>query len=114
MAQHIARCLAWVRALLTLRSPGRHRASSGTSPLRTTRTVTVRPWHPPYFSPIPRRDFEEPIDGLEKPIFDDASALVRPYVVAAEQWKRQRTLLLATSGADGQEPYLTHGVEVAR
>lgn len=113
MAQHIARCLAWVRAFFALRSTGRHRAVPGAGSLHPTSTVPVHSWDSPYFPSTRRRDMEEPVGGLEEPIFDDAPDLVRPYVVAAEQQKRQRVRLLATLEADEQGTYLPHGVEVA-
>lgn len=82
MVQPIARCLAWVRALLIPRVPGRYRASAPSpccGPV-AVRTVLVVPWNPP---PLPgrgcrRRPVEAPLDG-------DASPLVRPYYAAYER-----------------------------
>lgn len=76
MLQPIAHCLAWVRALLIPRAPGRHRAAAPSpccGPV-VVRTVLVRPWNPPS---LPgrvrrRRPVEPPLDG-------DTSPLVRPY-----------------------------------
>jgi hypothetical protein len=107
MAQHIARCLAWVRDFLALRTPpGRHRAVPGAGSARTPRTVIVRAWDPPYLPWVRRTRAEERIDG-------DATAMVRPYLVAEEQRQRRRALLLATLGVDDPGPYWIHGVEVA-
>jgi hypothetical protein len=106
MAEHIARCLEWVRDLLASRDPGHHRAALRIHPSRTARTVIVRAWGPPYLATVRRRRAEEPIDG-------DATAMVRPYLVAYEQEQRRCELLLATMGLDGPGSYWIHGVEVA-
>ncbi|MFD9207888.1 hypothetical protein ACFVZM_16630 [Streptomyces sioyaensis] len=82
MVELIARCLAWVRALLIPRASGRHRAPAASAhhcPV-VVRTVLVRPWNPP---PLPgrvrrRRPAEPRVDG-------DATPLVRPYYAAYER-----------------------------
>lgn len=100
MNDFIARALEWVRVLL---APvrGRHRAATGpvTPPARRR-----APHAEPRASRVPRM-VGEPIDG-------DATALVRPYLVAYEQWRRRRELLLALDGID-VGPHWIHGVEVA-
>ncbi|QNS04783.1 hypothetical protein [Streptomyces xanthii] len=49
----------------------------------------------------------------EPPLNADASRLVRPYVIAAEQAARRKELLLADFGVDGPGPSVIHGLEVA-
>ncbi|MCX4636470.1 hypothetical protein QT196_25940 [Streptomyces sp. P9-2B-2] len=83
MVQPIARCLAWVRALLIPRAAGRHRTAAPAPLARpvTIRTVLVLPWSPPPLpgtAPRRHRPAERPLDG-------DASALVRPYYAAYER-----------------------------
>ena len=106
MKDLIRRCLARVRALLVPPGNGRHRdrpphpAPPGTarpSLLLTTRAVplpTARRWW--------RAD--EPADG-------DRSPLVRPYLIAYEQYERRRALALALDGID-VGPSVIHGVRV--
>lgn len=120
MAEHMVRCLAGVRAFLASRTRGGDRVAPAAGPsctartVHTVRTVIVRPRNPPYlpFPPARRGWAGEPIDG-------DATALVRPYLVAAEQRQqrqrrqRRRALALATLGIDDPGPYRIHGVEVA-
>jgi hypothetical protein len=69
-----------------------------------------RPWDPPYLpgrEPGVRRKpkHSEPLPG-------EASALVRPYVIAHEQRVRRRELALAALGQDMPGPMWIHGVEV--
>ncbi|MGY5126858.1 hypothetical protein [Streptomyces nigrescens] len=80
MVQPIARCLAWVRALLIPRATGRHRATAPSPSARpvTVRTVLVLPGSPPRFPGVARRPVERPLDG-------DATPLVRPYYAAYER-----------------------------
>ncbi len=86
MLQPIARCLAWVRALLIPRATGRHRAPAPSACGRPmpARTVLVLPWSPPRLPRAARRrgrPVERPLDG-------DASPLVRPYYAAYERRPR--------------------------
>jgi hypothetical protein len=107
MVELIARCLAWVGVLLIPRPGGRHRATQGAHETRTGRRITVRAWEPPRLpAGRHRRSVEQWIDG-------DATALVRPYLVAEEQRQRRHALLLATMGLDEPGPCWIHGVEVA-
>ncbi|MYW68815.1 hypothetical protein GTY65_32775 [Streptomyces sp. SID8379] len=69
---------------------------------RRTPEPPVLPW-PAHHTP---RRPERPLNG-------DATRLVRPYVVAAEQASRRGELLLADFGHDGPGLYVIHGLEVA-
>ena len=106
MEDLIHRCLDWVRTWLLPPGSGRHRACSPhpasvptarPSLLVTTLAVPL---------PTSRRWWraDEPPDG-------DASPLVRPYVVAYEQYERRRALALALDGID-VGPSVIHGVRV--
>lgn len=57
MTEPIARCLAWMRALLIPRAPGRHLASapSAHNGPPAARAVLVRPWNPPPPGRVRRR-----------------------------------------------------------
>jgi hypothetical protein len=101
MAQHIVRCLEWVRNFL---AP--HRGITRSHMPRAGRTFVVRPWGPPDLPTAGRRTPEPLIAG-------DATAMVRPYVVAEEQRQRRRDWLSATTGVDAAGPYWIHGEEVA-
>ncbi|MET7800847.1 hypothetical protein [Streptomyces decoyicus] len=83
MLQPIARCLAWVRALLIPQASGRHRAPAPSAYSRpvTARTVLVLPWSPPGL-PHPARRRGRPV---ERPLDGAASPLVRPYYAAYER-----------------------------
>jgi len=129
MEDLIRRCLGWVRTLLAPPGNGRHRArpsfpSAGEAirsvprpvgvppmPLVTSRTrrragVRVRVTTRAVPLPTSRRWWraDEPADG-------DRSPLVRPYLIAYEQYERRRALALALDGID-VGPSVIHGVRV--
>ncbi|MER5660925.1 hypothetical protein [Streptomyces mirabilis] len=91
---------------------GRHRAmaSPRATPARARmRTFSARLWSPPYPPERPRCRRQ----AYDVPLVDDASPLVRPYLIAHEQRDRRRELALALLEQDGPGPHVIHGVEVA-
>ncbi|WP_051717370.1 hypothetical protein [Streptomyces megasporus] len=102
----IHRCLAWLGALLVPPGNGRHRA-------RPPRPVPVRTVRPSLLvtalaMPLPTtrrwRRSDGPADGERSP-------LVRPCLIAYEQYERRRALALALDGID-VGPSVIHGVRV--
>ncbi|GAA3360678.1 hypothetical protein GCM10017744_044250 [Streptomyces antimycoticus] len=99
MLDSIARVLEWVRAVLALRPPGRHRAvpnlpASYPAPSRPVAgavdspSVTHRPVPPRPYTDSPTLELHT-IPLL--PLDSELPALVRPYSVADERRRRQRS-----------------------